>query len=330
MSERKYSDEFTFSFVLENFDGVRISDDGEGFIVECPVCKKEYLVSTIKIMQRIDNSKSYREGIAKRFPCSRSCRSKYITALPEVRKKLSESINSLKQKYGDDYFKNRGYELNKKILAKYGSYENLAKHNSEVYFAKTGYTHNMKNPESVRLNQTNRAKTIKEMDKEKKDLWSKRRFDTYRKNDSLFGNKRPFFKGRSRIADNLFLTLSNDALLSGLTLYFNATEKKFEGDSPFSHFFVDFYIEEYSIAIEFFGDYWHANPMLYEEDEKISYSSGIKSAKEIWQKDKAREEYLSNKYNMVFLHVWEKDVIDDFEKTFNNLKEEIKNAIGKR
>lgn len=77
------------------------------------------------------------------------------------------------------------------------------------------------------------------------------------------------------------------------------------------------YILENKI-IEFNGDYWHANPMLFEATDVMMFANGAEVyAKDIWNRDKSRLDCLkSNGYDVKI--VWESDyktnprqVIDD-------------------
>ena len=56
-------------------------------------------------------------------------------------------------------------------------------------------------------------------------------------------------------------------------------------------FFPDILLEKEGIIIEYFGDYWHANPKVYAEDDIVRW--GI-SAAELWFSDKKRIEILES------------------------------------
>ena len=59
--------------------------------------------------------------------------------------------------------------------------------------------------------------------------------------------------------------------------------------------------------IEFYGDYWHANPMIYKADQKLSFFNGeIRSACDIWEKDRLRVNRIEKLGYSVKI-VWEKD-----------------------
>lgn len=91
------------------------------------------------------------------------------------------------------------------------------------------------------------------------------------------------------------------------------TEKSINGK------FVDYYIEEYNMAIEYFGDYWHMNPKRYTKDY---YNTRKKTtAQEIWDFDKNRLNFIHEKVNTIIV-IWEGTKIDIslLEKTINDLK----------
>lgn len=67
---------------------------------------------------------------------------------------------------------------------------------------------------------------------------------------------------------------------------------------------VDFYLPEYNIAIEYFGDYWHMNPNLY---PKNFFNKTLKiTAEEVWNLDRKRNiEIMENIENCSLLIIWE-------------------------
>lgn len=71
-------------------------------------------------------------------------------------------------------------------------------------------------------------------------------------------------------------------------------------------FFVDFYLPQYDIIIETFGDYWHGNPRFYNEDLNNLNNSQIRQR----NKDKSRISYLSKTHKHILI-LWEEDIIND-------------------
>lgn len=74
--------------------------------------------------------------------------------------------------------------------------------------------------------------------------------------------------------------------------------------SPASKYRYDFYIPETNIVIEYNGTFWHCDPRKYEEDY-YNVKKG-KTAKEMWEHDKKRVDYLLERgYNVKV--IWEED-----------------------
>jgi hypothetical protein len=83
---------------------------------------------------------------------------------------------------------------------------------------------------------------------------------------------------------------------------------------------VDFFLPEYGIIIEFFGDYWHCNPKIYDNDY---YHKILKmTASQKWENDKNRiDKILEDKKNSVLV-VWESTNIssDEILSLVNSIK----------
>ncbi len=100
----------------------------------------------------------------------------------------------------------------------------------------------------------------------------------------------------------------------------NNSTIKYDG----GYFFPDVVIG--NICIEYYGDYWHANPTKFDAsfiNEKTSMS-----AIQIWEKDKIRVQTLEDLGFMVII-VWENDYKKDKLKVLEKLKENINNVKNK-
>jgi len=73
--------------------------------------------------------------------------------------------------------------------------------------------------------------------------------------------------------------------------------------------FLDCYFEYIGkrYGIEYHGDYWHANPKLYESNDLISYPGKKLFAREVWNRDKLKHLDFEKEDIKIF-HVWESDV----------------------
>lgn len=75
-----------------------------------------------------------------------------------------------------------------------------------------------------------------------------------------------------------------------------------------------------NIVVEYNGDYWHANPYRYKESDIVHHSI---SAKDIWKKDKEKEE-LYNKLGYKVIYIWEKDYKENPDLTIEKVIKELK------
>jgi len=63
-----------------------------------------------------------------------------------------------------------------------------------------------------------------------------------------------------------------------------------------------------NIIIEVNGDYWHANPLLYDDDNTIKYfKMGEVFPSTIWEKDKLKEN-TAKENGFKFITIWENDI----------------------
>lgn len=117
-------------------------------------------------------------------------------------------------------------------------------------------------------------------------------------------------KGFSYIADEFFKLLSDKFSKNKIYTHVLGTGEKLIGK-----YHLDYYDETLNIAVEFYGDFWHANPLIYKENDSIL---GVSTC-EIWERDKAREnEIKQNGIKEVYI-VWENDFRNNPLETLNKL-----------
>lgn len=86
--------------------------------------------------------------------------------------------------------------------------------------------------------------------------------------------------------------------------------------------YVVYDIKHRDCIIEFNGDYWHANPMIYQADDLIRGTP----AKELWEKDRIKLEIAKAAGFRTYV-VWEKDYLDNKQKIIRELIAWIQNTI---
>lgn len=147
-----------------------------------------------------------------------------------------------------------------------------------------------------------------------------------------FSMKTPY----SRIADSFFHRLSNKIFdqFGQMIIFSHVTGKEwFIRDESSSFFFVDFYIPKIKYAIEFNGDYWHANPSIYMGDDIIKYPGITLTASEIWNRDAKKHNAILKTDSIDHLDiVWESEFrnldVDLIDKHFNRIKELYENQTN--
>lgn len=118
-----------------------------------------------------------------------------------------------------------------------------------------------------------------------------------------FGN----LNGRSKIEIEVFEYIKN-YIDSGV-----------EANVSIGNFIVD--IIKNKKIIEFYGDFWHANPLIYESGDILKgYQLDIRKAEDIWNKDLKRTEYL-NGIGYDVMVIWENEWINDKQKCIDRIKE---------
>lgn len=87
-------------------------------------------------------------------------------------------------------------------------------------------------------------------------------------------------------------------------------------------FLPDFFIKDKNMIIECYGDYWHANPKIFKNTDKIYRNGKFKIlAENIWRKDKYRKN-IFEKNGYTYFYFWEDDVKNNIEKIKGELKNE--------
>lgn len=113
------------------------------------------------------------------------------------------------------------------------------------------------------------------------------------------------YKGYSNKSQKLFIEMDN--LLSNIyytQFALKGGEKSFKINKQ--TYYVDYFIEELNIAIEFNGDRWHGNPNLFVESDKCFPMDKNITAKNLWDLDKKKIDALQS-IGVNVLVIWENE-----------------------
>jgi len=113
----------------------------------------------------------------------------------------------------------------------------------------------------------------------------------------------------SRVSEDLFDHLKPHLTVNGK---YGVDEQRVS--TPLGVFKLDFYVEHETgcKAIEFFGDYWHANPKMYDANDVIKG----KIVQSIWEHDRERLQAIRNA-GVDVLVIWETDFKEDPEEVLD-------------
>ena len=88
---------------------------------------------------------------------------------------------------------------------------------------------------------------------------------------------------------------------------------KYEREYNLKYYSADNYLADYGLIIEVMGDFWHCNPVVYDE---IKYDKQRKTV----SRDKAKRTYVRRFYGTEILYLWESDLNNNpdlFESLIN-------------
>jgi G:T-mismatch repair DNA endonuclease (very short patch repair protein) len=131
---------------------------------------------------------------------------------------------------------------------------------------------------------------------------------------------------RSNIADELFKSLISDLSKDYISKYIHTIDNEYcivskERNKTHMYDFVD---KHKKICIEFNGDYWHANPQKYNENDVITFSKDkVRLAKDIWADDYSKLSLIESERGYKTIVVWECDYKKDKEAVIKKLKDEL-------
>jgi len=230
----------------------------------------------------------------------------------EYNKSRSVTLENFVKKYGDqigrekwvNYVERQSYTKSSEyVINKYGieEWEKLCKSKSNTY-------------ESFLLRNDNNIEIATEKYNEYIKLYSKQIVS-------------------SKIADDLFSNIVNGLVNTNYKQYYCCVynQEWYLNIKNYGCVFLDFFLKDNGKVIEFYGDYWHANPKKYKPDTHIKMKSGmIKKVEEIWELDRIRIDHiLKTPYIKYLKIIWESDFRERpseiIQECLNFLKNEIYN-----
>ena len=130
--------------------------------------------------------------------------------------------------------------------------------------------------------------------------------------------------GQSKVAMELFGKLLENDVVASHKVWCDGHPKEF---GKYLHeldryVFFDFFDETTGRIIEFNGDYWHANPLVYESDSIIHMpGKTTKLAKDIWQWDEARNKAIKSEFGYEVLVIWHNEWNENPDDVLNRCLE---------
>lgn len=116
-------------------------------------------------------------------------------------------------------------------------------------------------------------------------------------------------KSYSEISKELFSAVEKRI---GNTLFYAENEISVFLPISNTYAYLDCYEKNSNKCIEFNGDYWHANPSIYEKDTVLKYpNNNIIKASDKWQNDKNRIDAIKRELGCEILVIWEHDYLQN-------------------
>lgn len=112
----------------------------------------------------------------------------------------------------------------------------------------------------------------------------------------------------SKVSQEFFKELDNYLNFESIYYDKNGYEFLVKVEKISKFYYIDYYLPEIKVAIEFCGDFYHANPEIYTDPEQtLKIFKKNYKVKEIWEKDLKRIDDLSNFSGIRVIKIWERD-----------------------
>jgi G:T-mismatch repair DNA endonuclease (very short patch repair protein) len=236
----------------------------------------------------------------------------------------NKKANTFIEHYGvDNIFKDEKFKstLNDILFEKYGTkrvfnYEKTKENNLEKY----GFEHVFQIPSVIELTKktnlerygceyTGSCNELIEKSKNTKNAWSDERYNLFI--ERLTNSQKERWKNMSDEDRYNQLYRLHHTYISAIELriayLLNILDIKYQSTYFLTNKSYDLYIEEFNLIIEINGDFWHANPNKYKAHDILKFPKKVKTASEIWEKDRIKKELAENLgYNTFY--IWENEI----------------------
>lgn len=122
-----------------------------------------------------------------------------------------------------------------------------------------------------------------------------------------FWNKTKSSSCVSKSSQSYFNLLDKEISSRYTTYYFDKDGKEYGKNLGTRWVFLDYFIKELNLNIEYNGDLFHANPKIFGPDDEPIPFNKIKS-KDIWKNDEEKIKLLEEKYNINTIVIWESEL----------------------
>ena len=131
----------------------------------------------------------------------------------------------------------------------------------------------------------------------------------------------------SEMSQELFRNIEKNVKINS-NIYYASKNKEFgKYNTDLKQYtYFDFVIPEYKICIEFNGNVFYANPKMFTENDCPNPWKKELTAREIWEFDKKKNNFIKNLGFDVII-VWEEDYVNDKDTITNNVISYIKDKI---
>lgn len=126
--------------------------------------------------------------------------------------------------------------------------------------------------------------------------------------------------GYSEVSQDLFFNIINKIQNTDNIFFYKLNKEYSVQYSTTAVFNLDFYDKGKNLVIEFLGDYWHANPKIYDAEAVFSRSKTPVLAKQIWKYDSQRKNKICKMLNNpIYIEVWESDWKENPDKVIEEI-----------